>query len=330
MYYTVGSLYPANLAPVAPAEPDEGAGRRFGRLAAVCAVLLLAAASCVYQGVQAFVDPPATEHAGGEIAVGIAGKHVLDPHYFDPDTHDPVYVRVEESHRDVLSYEIRFPAAFVSRRFVMILWGESRMEDIVAEDDDHHPVHLEIATKPCGPVSCEVLYGTIPRKSEPFVSSLDCANRNDDSTTGVTIVGRGHVLVSTDWAHRIARLPHMPSTTSLHAVNTSITLLFPVPLDGYYNFNPSYGCEQLGYSDDWKATNVTSGARSAEGELEWDSTKGLASASAVLQDRNAEAKGNALIATAAIVAAIAVGFLPIAYEAHYVWRRQRRRRLNRS
>jgi hypothetical protein len=326
-YYTVGSLYPANPAP--DAELEKGAGRRFSWLAALCVVLLIVAASCVYQGVQAFVDPPATANSGGEIAVGISGKHVIDPNFSDPDAGAPVYVRVEESYRDVLLYEIRFPAAFVSRRFVILLFGDGRLKDVVAEDDDEHTVHLEIGTKPCGPVLCEVLYGTIPRRSASFgVSSRDCANRNNDSSSGVTLVGRGRLLASTDWAHRIARFPGMSSSFSLHAVNTSVTFLFSVPLDGYYNFNRNYGCEQLGFSDDWKATNVSSGARSADDELEWDSTQGLASASAVLQDRNAEAKGNAWIATAAIVAAVAVGFLPIAYEANRVWRRHRRRRHN--
>jgi len=139
----------------------------------------------------------------------------------------------------------------------------------------------------------------------------------------VDIGGLSDIRTSATWAYQIYTLPSLIGSSS---VNSYISHWNGIALNGWYRTGDPIGCRNDILPTASELTDVYQPATMSEfGQLIWKSQDSFGTAALVMRRRDAEAIGNGLIASGAAMAALAIGFIPVAYEANRSRRRARRR-----
>jgi hypothetical protein len=93
---------------------------------------------------------------------------------------------------------------------------------------------------------------------------------------------------------------------------------------GSYRFATASGCKSLDMGTAWRlADSDSKPTYISDTGAGWEIPDGAFSVAVVSAKRNAEARGNQYLASAGLLGALAIGFMPVAYEAFRDWWRRR-------
>jgi hypothetical protein len=280
----------------------------------MCAIFLLGTFVALFFVPPAFTDPAPDFKSIGSIDTLIAstGEETNN----DPGRwNNRIFIHARYSQDSaVVYYTLWFPNKYAGRKFAFRLSGSAVMRN--AHTEVKAPLTTEGWSCRDAQEQCQILYGVIPvEQLEPIVRggppdcSLDVTKQ--DNYTPVRISGDASIISDTDWVHHLTVLPDFTDTYSFDGHE----------LRGTYATALQIVCKELELNPTTKLGDVSSVPTAADTtRLTWNSEFADKHVSVVTADRSAGAWGNLLIATAGLLAAISIGFMPVAYDARRRWR----------
>jgi flavin-binding protein dodecin len=319
-------------------EEDEqrGATGRVIRLTVLCAVVLLLAAFFTYNGLKGFANPLAVPSGSDsiEFAVQVPQPSQRALQQPAPATEFIVYASFNQDDDNFAEYQVFAPSQDAGKKYVLMLQGSARVDHptgMIPEpgfrstlsDCDYVLNEIEPATGPC-----ELIKGTFPDMANAEMpadaancdeGSSDEIGNSSDRAVEIDLGGTSHILTSSDWAYQTYTLP---SFTGL-AADAYLNRWNGVDLEGWYKTGALVSCRLDITPTNGELTDASTPATvSTLGALLWNSNDSQSVADAlVFRQRDAEEIGNGLVALGASTAALAIGFIPIAYDAIRVRKR---------
>lgn len=313
-------------------EDDENHRRRGFVVLAVAVVLAAVSVWLILRGSDGFRDPsPVPTYGSVGVAVDIDGPPEDSSGlplenapifgvagYFDPES-------------DYAEYTVFFPERFVGRRYALLLADGAVLREVrggmpkvvpCRESGGSGDTAFSIDHR------CQVFYGTVPaRPSVEHVSEAESFFCDIDELPGqnamprVSIEGRLASPVSDeiDWAHTNASFPGMGGGMSNEAVNR----WHGVALDRWYATGLQKGCKVARTPANTKITDSEPGdvwvGRDALG---WYGEDALRTGSVVVTERDIQAGATTMVAVGGALIGLAVGLVPVVYEAFRAARRR--------
>lgn len=324
----------SSLRAIESVEEDATAGRTL-RLAAVCVGFLLCAGFLTAAGADAFADPAAISVGFDSVTLAVAVPRPSQSALYEPSSSIDIYVDAffEQNANDYAEYYISVPAGFAGRKFILLLEGSARISDPKAigggviesrSVECHYGIEAAEATGPC-----QLISGRIGNQHPIVTTGIPCLDEKsffgltDYRHVTVDVGGYSHIRTSATWAYQSYTLPSLTGDNS----DSYLSGWAGIPLDGWYRTGHAIGCRNDILPVWSELTNVYEPATlSVLGQLIWKSQNSIGTAAIILRRRDAGAIGNGLIALGAAMAALAIGFVPITYEANRSRKRARRRR----
>ena len=332
------------VAKLRESQEAESAGltRRTVGLTVFCLGLLAAAGICTSYAVMAFADPIALPAGFNsvELVVQAPKPTSLPLENSAPNVKFYVYQTFySQDGRDYAAYEVLAPAKEAGKKYVLMLEGSARL-GAPSEIDGTPAVRSNsvtfsyssayYVTPTTGP--CQLVRGTFPvtlnggaAKGNPLPDSCDGTGgspwKRSDDDVGIEIIGKSHLVTSASWAYQTYSLPGF--TGSLIDRDAYLNSWAGGKLGGWYRSGNPVGCRVDELATDGEVTDISRPATQSSQELlAWQPTDAGGAAAVVIRGRDAEEIGNALLAIGAATAALAIGFIPVAYDTN----RQRRAR----
>jgi hypothetical protein len=288
----------------------------------------------------AFTDSPAYRETGGSIQVLLATT-AAESHTKSPfDSAGPIFIEADYFDVGASHYDLSFPKKLSGKRFAVVTDGSGVLIDpsFYYREDVYIP---DIRTFECGSwldergrrihETCQVIYGTVPYGSGDPEEDLEglsggwCSKIEKRSEyISLVLFGDTSASYKPDWAHWSNTLPGFGGgdANEHHFVRSHDG---EFKLDSNYGSVPHKSCKQLTLWRDRKVgdTDVPP-TRTDWDRLIWDGASGDGQVTAITVERNAEGLGNLLLASAAALAALSIGFIPVAYEEYGRWRQYRK------
>jgi hypothetical protein len=331
-----------------PSEPMAVGAGRLLRLIWFCLICFTGAFVTGTFVPAAFTDPPAFDDPYSpslEISMPTTAAESESATPFA--TSDPVVVTGLYNQVSEPIYKISFPQEYLSKRFVLLIYGTAVMGSVRATDPtgeieirlDSHIIqcgyYIRDEWRPSGD-RCQVIYGVVPSRPDPVVSSsndpLGCEKAKVPKSGSASIELSGEedraqvpywdsFIRDLDWAHQSISMPGIEADTSPGVVNE----FQGFNLGSRYGSVPMRACKKFEVSDDSRIGDVNlTPTNSDPGLMVWDGAAGVPAVTVVTTERNAGGLGNLLLASAGALAALSIGFVPVAYEEWGRWRRYRK------
>lgn len=318
------------------------------RLTLLCVILLGLAGFLTYTGVKGFADPLASPTGADSIgfAVQVSTPTAAQVQAGPPDS-IPMYLWATYSPADGkdTDYQITVPAKYAGKRYVLLLAGTARIDQPSAPTLPfvHDPPLQSRSTNCTYPLlgmpqitriteQCQLITGRFPAEANTYMPDADSCQLGAGGSVGswtpnavmVEFVGTSQVTTASDWAYQQYSLPDI---AGLVEPANYLARWNGIPLAGWYATGRMAACrvDQLPESVELSDT-YNPAMQSVDGTLLWRGTNGLERAAFVVRRRDADEIANALLAAGAAMAALAIGFIPVAYDADRERRRARSQR----
>jgi hypothetical protein len=235
-------------------------------------------------------------------------------------------------------YNVFFPPEFAGKKYALLLEDRAILRKITEGADQTPAVVPCKASGGTGETAysishrCQIIYGTVP--SVPTTQDLIGSFIAPDSCSiselpkqfampHIQIWGtlETPIIDHLDWAHEEAALPGMGSGMS----NAALNKWNGVPLDGWYGTGLQDGCKVSNIPLNAKITDANPSEYTMDHyALGWFGQDALLTSTIVARRRDADATANAFVAVGGILAGLAVGLVPVAYDAIRAMRRKRK------
>jgi hypothetical protein len=303
--------------------PMAQSGRRLLGLLGVCIISLLAAVIIGGFIPAAFSEPSANVISSGSVAV-VLKKHDSELKLPLKQSDSIVIHASYSANGSFAEYNIWFPERFAGWDFAILLGDSAVLKDpkmmglgvSIEKHDSDCITEIDGGRSGHSFSKCQVIYGVVPLTGEP-TSYPECLEEwEGNNYIPVVVSGRPTVMQSVNWAHRLTTLPALENKTL--SFTTPIEDFANQHLNGRYGAIAQTGCTDTSLDSDWKITDAISPPETANGNvLRWNGPEGV---SLMTSRRNRGATGNILLALAGATAAVAIGFMAVAYEEWGKWR----------
>jgi hypothetical protein len=180
----------------------------------------------------------------------------------------------------------------------------------------------EMGPPPLPTELCQLIMGAFRSKANAFMPTVSsCQVRATDlsmsatyNAVQVTFFGSPHIAIASNWAYQQYALPSMqglaPGVRGYNNRWNGITL------SGWFQSNSVTACMVDDLPQNAELSDTYEPAmQSGDGELLWNGTQ-VSGDAFVVRRRNADEIGNGLLAGGAAMAALAIGFVPVIYDAN--------------
>jgi hypothetical protein len=313
------------------------------RLTALCAGLLLLAGGVTYFGVKEFANPLAVSSGGSFIVLAVQGPAppgAPGAQGFPSAGQAYLYAGFVQDDADKAAYQVIVPAKDAGKRYVLLLTGTARIEQLTDDAGAAFPSRLTKCDAPsyqgeaqeAQRQTCQLITGRFASQANGYMPPYRC----EDGTSSFPLPpkpnaietifkGKPQLATSSSWPYQQYSLPGTDVWSEGSFGNRDS--LDNISLDGWYYPATLGGCRADILPKNVEVTDIdTPATQSAGGELFWSSSQDMLAAAFVVRPHDAEEIGNALLATGAATAALAIGFIPVAYEAGRDRRQARKRR----
>jgi hypothetical protein len=315
------------------------------RLGALCAGLLLLAGGLTYTGVKGFANPLAVSSGQDSIALAV---RVPTPTFAQQGQADPsagsayIYATFGQNN-DATDYEILVPAKDAGQQYALMLMGTALLDhptDYYASFQSRLTTCTTTAAGWSGPPQqqCQLITGRFPSKANGYLPGPDvnrCQGEGYFNTpvakapnaVEMNFQGRSQLSTALSWAYQQYYLPGMTAWDS--GVSGYQDSLNGISLAGWYELTTIGGCREDDLPENVDLTDIDTPATQSTGDqLHWNGPQ-IFSTALVVRRRDADEIGNALLAAGAATAALAIGFVPVVYDADRERRKARKRRRTR-
>lgn len=319
-------------------EESAGAGARTLRLTGACAVLLLLAGFFTYFGVIGVANPLALPSLSDSADFAVQGSAPTAKVQNDsPAVPLQIFATFDQDDHDYADYELVAPAAYAGKKYAIVLEGNARIDEPASLMSQPPFSSKSVNCKyPAGytPTStspCQLIIGTFPKLTgfgagEEMSAPGECSQNGKfgaswtNKYVEISIAGASHMRTNSNWAYDSYSLPSLVSM----GWGSSVDQWYGISLGGWYQPGITSGCRvdilpvEAEVTDEYEPAT-----QSYPNVLVWQSIDGVAAL--VTRQRDADEIGNALLAIGATTGALAIGFIPLAYEANRMRRRARKR-----
>lgn len=313
-----------------PPSGEPGAAGHFVRLIWFCVLMIAGAIVAATFVPAAFTSPPATFDDPSGVQVLVESNNSATS--IGESYRAGVYIAAQYSQGAGWTptyYTLFFPRSFVGKKFVVALSGSAVLADPQTPEQ-----RASITTDTCHAYKggfgrgnftqpCQIIQGTVPDHLASI--ALECippsvqAHNSDEVSVYLTGLSPSNNQ-RLNWAHWMTTLPTFYS----YKPDSSWDYR-GLALNGKFGGIQEVGCKGLRLNEEWEVGDLSENTTlTAARELIW--ADGNASMAVVSKERGAEGIGNILLATAGALAALGIGFIPVAYEAWRQWRRSIRLR----
>jgi hypothetical protein len=319
---------------------DENHRGRATRIALLTLALLVLSAWLILHGAAGLRDPSADGHTFGNVGIAVEtdGKPT---NAFALPFENPATFGVAgafEPEENVAFYDVFFPKEFVGKKFALLLEDGAILSKITAGASQTP------RARPCRQAGgagetafsinhrCQIIYGTVPAMptTADVIGSLiapgSCIIKElpeQFTMPHIEIWGmlETPILSRLDWAHEQATFPGMGSGMS----NASFDKWNGIALDRWYGTGLQDACKVSNIPLNDKITDSNPSELTMDHDvLGWYGDQALLSSSLVARQRDADSTANAFVAVGGILAGLAVGLVPVVYEAVRAARRRRK------
>ena len=325
---------------------EQGGATRPGRvlrLVALCLAFFSLAGFLTYTAVEGFADPLAVPTGSDYVALAVQTPQPTPAQLQAwPTSNLPISISAtfDQDDDNYASYEVTAPAKYAGRRYVLMLAGTARI-DQPSRLGDEPPLQARSLTctyqvqglpqRSTSP--CQLISGTFPAEADVYMQDsgdgevVGGGGGSAPDAVEIAIGGVSHITTGSNWAYQEYSLPSVDGWQPGYETGSYLQQWNGVPLGGWYETGDGTGCREDQLPVNAELTDVYQAATQSEsGELIWDQSGADGPAALVTRQRDADEIGNALLALGAATAALAIGFVPVAYDAD----RERRRALKRQ
>lgn len=319
---------------------DENHGRRAARLSLLTLVILIVSAWLILRGAAGLRDPSADSLTFGGITVAVEVDGPPTNAFGLPFEKAPTFGVAGTFFPDgnVVFYDVFFPTEFVGKRYALLLEDGAILRKLGnAASGTPQPV----ACRETGGSDqtaysiehrCQVVYGTVP--SQPTTDDLIRSLIAPDSCTIDGLKGQFSMarvqlhgtletpmVRSVDWAHDKVTFPGLFGGMSNRALNR----WNGVELNHWYGTGLQDACKMSTIPVDATITDSNpSDLTVTHYALSWPDQEAMFTTCVIAKHRGAEATANVFVAVGGILAGLAVGLVPVVYEALRAGRKRRR------
>lgn len=327
------------------------------RLVALSFGLLLLAGVFTYTGVKGFANPLAMSSGldSVSLAVRVPTPTADQLSTFGWTPISSVISATFDEDLDTASYFVAMSAEYAGEQFALVLEGTARIDQPFL--NSAFPIaSFRSQLSPCtgllngfGSTSqCQIITGRFPSKASgllPVAAAEKCGKSPNESQKTYSVVafeinGTPQPSISLDWAYQQYSLPGIDSgspfssyatrTGSSYAAGSLQNDVSRIPLDGWYEYTEMDGCREAILPDNMDLADIETPASETIGnQLTWNGPD-IYDTAFVMRRPDADEIGNALLATGAAMAALGIGFVPVAYDAdrerRKAWKRRRARK----
>lgn len=302
-------------------------------LTAIVVVSLVLAGFVITGGAAAFSNPQALSIDFGGVAVAVDADADATTNSFPFAT--PYHVGLAAGYDDLDSYttyEVYLPSAWIGRRFIVVLRDKAIMKNVKGSTKlTVDPITECPDTGGTGSYRykvehrCQFLHGVVPSTSG---TQTECIPEitGDDSTTShvmIHITGDSSIVTHPATGHRLISVPGL--VAGLFSP-VAIRQIGGIDLDGLYGTSVQDGCKTVHITASEEVTSISHPPQlQSDAVVGWSAGDAVINTSIVERSRDAEKWGNVRLAFGGLLVALAVGFIPVVYDAARARRRALRR-----
>jgi hypothetical protein len=333
-------LLRAEVADLRKDRDTENHAARTARIVLSTVVMLVVSVWLILHGAAGLRNPSSSISGSGNLSVAIEADRPTSSaslSAFDQAVIVGVAASFEPDEQAAF-YDIYFPKEFVGRKYALLLQDNAILRKIVAGSS------TQVASQSCAnsggsgenafsiPHRCQIIYGVVPQ-----VATTDDLLRNLIAPESCNIsevadqYSRPHVQIwgdlekpilnHIDWAHDAVTLPSLLGGIP----DTPMNRWDGIALNGWYGTGLQEACKNSNVPLDSTITDADPTDPTVEHyAMGWFGRAAVQSSSFVAKKRDSDSTANKYIAVGGILAGLAVGFVPVAYEATRSWRKQRK------
>ncbi len=318
----------------------ENHAARTVRIAVSTAVMFVVSVWLILHGAAGLRNPSSSISGAGNVSVVIEADRPsssASSSAFDQAVTIGVAASFEPDEQAAF-YDIYFPKEFTGRRYALLLEDNAILGKIVDGSS------TQVASQTCAdsggtgknafsiPHRCQVIYGVVPQAAttEDLLRNL-IAPESCNISEVADQYARPHVQIwgdleepilhHIDWAHDAVTLPSLLGGIP----DTAMNRWDGIALNGWYGTSLQEACKNSNIPLDSTITDADPTDPTVEHyAMGWFGQAACLTSSFVAKKRDSDSTANTYIAVGGVLAGLAVGFVPVAYEAIRSWRRQRK------
>lgn len=318
----------------------ENHAARTARIVLGTVAMLVVSVWLILHGATGLRDPSSSTSGAGNVSVAVEADRPpssASSSAFDQAVTVGVAASFEPDEQAAF-YDIYFPKEFVGRRFALLLEDNAILGKIIDGSG------TQVASQSCAesggsgekafsiPHRCQVIYGVVPQvaTSDDRLRSL-IAPPSCNISEVADQFSRPHVQIwgdlerpvvsHLDWAHDAVTLPSLLGGVP----DTPMEKWNGIMLNGWYGTGLQQACKNSTIPFDSTITDADPPDPTVEHyAMGWFGRPAVQRSNFVAKKRESDSTANKFIAVGGILAGLAVGFVPVAYEARRSWRKQRK------